>query len=888
MDSDPADLSTVTSGAGGSADPSMLTLGRSVVPADDQTRSSEDGTCAEQTAVSLRLHPRPSSVGPDGGADFVLGAEIGRGGMAAVHSAVQHSLGREVAIKRLHPGASPERTASFLAEAAILARLEHPGVVPVHSLGSDAGVPFLVMRRISGLPWTASIATRSRAENAEIILRLAETLAYAHAIGVIHRDLKPDNVMLGRFGEVLLIDWGVAAGIKPDAPCRRLTDAPPIAGTPRYMPPEQARGDRALIGVRSDVYGLGALLFQALVGVPPHPGRTRDETMEAARRNILVRHAAADEDPMLGLALAALSTDPGDRPATTLAFHAALRLALERDESRRLAADAREDLDLARVDVDYERYQRAMFRFDEALRRWPDNRAAAAGRRECRIAYAEAALQRGDLDLAAGLTTDRDDGLRELAARIDAALGERNSLARQAREQRERAEREAERLRAVNEFVTGLLQSASPEVRGHDTTIVEALQASKPAIGAAFAGRPDMRVPLHLVIGQTWLSLCRFDECTEQLALARTALAILEPDMHAPAWDEWWLLSIQQAISTNAVGGVASEADALVQRLASRLGSESQQTAHARSLLAEVLYYSGSRSAALDVARQACRDLTATAGPTHVLALRARIQLAGMLQALGQVDEAEREHEACLGLLDSHDPRFVLHRLYVLANLGCLFMDQGRWDEAEPVITELHQGRCAAYGAESARTLGSANLLAGVLLGCGRAGEADALATAALDARRRQRIDDPGRLGEPLLRCAAIALALGDRARAEGLLSEAETRLATLPADDGYAWLKPLAQAERARFHLVDGRPDRATAAAMASALGMEDACGHGDGRSRRLRVLATVCLRCWHARSASDAASWERGLDGRSRSALSRGNDESRLYPGLVTYLEP
>jgi hypothetical protein len=215
-------------------------------------------------------------------------------------------------------------------------------------------------------------------------------------------------------------------------------------------------------------------------------------------------------------------------------------------------------------------------------------------------------------------------------------------------------------------------------------------------------------------------------------------------------------------------------------------------------------------------------------------------------------------------------------------------MDQGRWDEAEPVITELHQGRCAAYGAESARTLGSANLLAGVLLGCGRAGEADALATAALDARRRQRIDDPGRLGEPLLRCAAIALALGDRARAEGLLSEAETRLATLPADDGYAWLKPLAQAERARFHLVDGRPDRATAAAMASALGMEDACGHGDGRSRRLRVLATVCLRCWHARSASDAASWERGLDGRSRSALSRGNDESRLYPGLVTYLEP
>lgn len=888
MSNAPSDLSTVAAGTGGSVDPSMLTVGRSGGPADDQTRSSEEGTCAEQTATSLRLHPRPSSVGPVGGADYILGAEIGRGGMAAVRSALQHSLGREVAIKQLHPGASPERIASFLAEAAILARLEHPGVVPVHSLGSDGGVPFLVMRRISGLPWTSSIAIRSRAENAEIILRLAETLAYAHAIGVVHRDLKPDNVMLGRFGEVLLIDWGVAAGIKSDAPCRSLTDAPPIAGTPRYMPPEQARGDRGLIGVRSDVYGLGALLFQALVGVPPHPGRTRDETMEAARRNILVQHPPADEDPMLVLALSALSTDPADRPATALAFHADLRLALERDESRRLAADAREDLDLARADADYERYQRAMFRFDEALRRWPDNRAAAAGRRECRIAYAEAALQRGDLDLAAGLTATRDDDLRELAGRIDAALIERNSLARQAREQRERAEREAERLRAVNEFVTGLLQSASPEVRGHDTTIVEALQASKPAISAAFAGRPDMRVPLHLVIGQTWLSLCRFDECAEQLALARTALAIMEPDMHAPAWDEWWLLSIQHAISTHVSGEVAGEADALVQRLASRLGRESQQTAHARSLLAEVLYYGGSRSAALDVARQACRDLTAAAGPTHAFAIRARIQLAGMLQALGQVDEAEREHEACLGLLDAHDPRCVLHRLYVLANLGCLYMDQGRWKEAEPVITELHEGRCAAFGAESVRALGSANLLAGVLLGCGRVADADALATAALDARWRLRLDDPGRIGEPLLRCAAIALARGDRTRAEDLLAMAETRLATLPAGDGNAWLKALALAERARFHLVDGRPDRATATAMASALDMEDACGHGDGRSRRLRVLAAVCLRRWQAQAASDAANWERGLAGRSRSALSRGIEESRIYPGLATYLEP
>jgi serine/threonine protein kinase len=185
------------------------------------------------------------------GTRYELVSELGRGGMGVVYLARDTALDREVALKivdRVHAGGR---------EARVLARLEHPGIVPVHDFGElPDGRAFYAMKRVRGDRldcWLA--AGRDVAERLAVFLRVCDAVAFAHAHGVVHRDLKPENVMVGEFGEVLVLDWGIAQ--VPDAAGARAGDA--IAGTPDYMAPEQARGD-ADADHRADVYALGGVL----------------------------------------------------------------------------------------------------------------------------------------------------------------------------------------------------------------------------------------------------------------------------------------------------------------------------------------------------------------------------------------------------------------------------------------------------------------------------------------------------------------------------------------------------------------------------------------------------------------------------------------------------
>jgi predicted Ser/Thr protein kinase len=185
------------------------------------------------------------------GTRYELVSELGRGGMGVVYLARDTALDREVALKivdRVHAGGR---------EARVLARLEHPGSVPVHDFGElPDGRAFYAMKRVRGDRldrWLA--AGRDVAERLAVFLRVCDAVAFAHAHGVVHRDLKPENVMVGEFGEVLVLDWGIAQ--VPDAAGARAGDA--IAGTPDYMAPEQARGD-ADADHRADVYALGGVL----------------------------------------------------------------------------------------------------------------------------------------------------------------------------------------------------------------------------------------------------------------------------------------------------------------------------------------------------------------------------------------------------------------------------------------------------------------------------------------------------------------------------------------------------------------------------------------------------------------------------------------------------
>ena len=240
------------------------------------------------------------------GTRYLLGREVGRGGMGSVWETDDPELGRVVAVKVLDlPDEAGDLAARLRREARVLARLEHPGVVPVHDVGTlPDGRPWYAMKLVRGERLDEAAARLpTLPERLRLFLRVCEPVAFAHARGVVHRDLKPSNVMVGPFGEVLVLDWGIArlleeevSGRSPGPPAA-LPGAPresrdalapgtaagTVLGTPGYMAPEQARGDGAVDG-RADVYALGVLLR----------GLSGPEGLRARRLAAIVARATAE------------------------------------------------------------------------------------------------------------------------------------------------------------------------------------------------------------------------------------------------------------------------------------------------------------------------------------------------------------------------------------------------------------------------------------------------------------------------------------------------------------------------------------------------------------------------------------------------------------------
>lgn len=205
---------------------------------------------------------------------------IGQGGMGTVYRALDRALEREVALKVLRPEVStPELAHRLEREARILARLEHPGVVPVHDVGTLAdGRIYYLMKLVRGQRLDEFARTASLPEMLRAFLRVCDTIGFAHARGVVHRDLKPSNIMVGAYGEVLVLDWGIAriAGaedqssepVTQPSPAASQGDTAPgtVLGTPGFMAPEQASGAIHLVDERSDVFALGAILRAVVTG----------------------------------------------------------------------------------------------------------------------------------------------------------------------------------------------------------------------------------------------------------------------------------------------------------------------------------------------------------------------------------------------------------------------------------------------------------------------------------------------------------------------------------------------------------------------------------------------------------------------------------------------
>ena len=293
------------------------------------------------------------------------------------------------------------------------------------------------MKFVEGEDWEDSIKQKSEEENLTILIQVAQAIAFAHSKNILHRDLKPGNVRLGSFGEVLVMDWGLAA---------RLDDGSEIqpAGTPIYMPPETAleyldyaKGKvvggkrigssrrRVPAGTYCDIYLLGALLFKIVTGRAPHRGKTTFECLRNAAKNEIIKVRRSSE--LLDIAYRAMATEPEDRYQSALDFIEAIKAYQSHAQSIQIAKRASKDLREAGRLVEetgpdptelYALFSSAQNGYQNALELWDGNKKAQRRLRKTKRLFAETAYGNGDYDLALSLLDEQSDDDNELRTSV--------------------------------------------------------------------------------------------------------------------------------------------------------------------------------------------------------------------------------------------------------------------------------------------------------------------------------------------------------------------------------------------------------------------------------------------------------------------------------------
>jgi serine/threonine protein kinase len=751
---------------------------------------------------------------------YRLEGEFARGGMGRILLARDRRLGRTVALKELHAEAGPGAPRRFVREALVTARLQHPAIVPVYEAGRwPDGRPFYAMKLVEGRSLEALLreatSLASRLALLPHLIAVAEAVAYAHGQRVVHRDLKPANVLVGPFGETVVVDWGLArelgAGVAIEREEDRAAGAEAagagqtvtgtVLGTPHYMPPEQARG--LPVDERADVHALGAMLYFLLAGAPPHAGKSAGEALAAAAEGSiepLERREPEAPPDLVAIVGKAMAPSPSDRYPT----------------ARELAAD------LVRFQtgqlVSAYRYSTR-----ERLRRFVRRHRAAVLVSTVLSAALVAAVVVGFV-----------------AVRRQARLAEA---------ERDRARLAARKAEQTNAFVVGMLGSADPRVTGRDVTVASVLDAASSRVESELAGQPDVKAEVLKTLGTTYEGLGLYAPAKERLRAALDASrAAFGPehvevarvlDRLAGAFEDEGDLSEAERLGRESVamlgrlgetrGADAAEVKGDLARVLRGLGKSAEAEALYREVLAIERRLGGDRglgvattlnnlgvllglrgdwAAAEPLHREALAIARAALGPEHPDVAAGMGTLGNVLEAKGDLAGAEALYRDSLALrLKLFGPEHpeVAHSRYTLASLlrakgdaqgalhecrqvlalrgrvlseshpmvaaalqvaGLSLMDLGRPREAEPLVRESLELRRKALPAGHWLIASSESVLGACLTAERRFSEAEALLLRAHAALESSRGHDHERTVEARKRLVALYEAWGRPARA--------------------------------------------------------------------------------------------------------------------------
>ncbi len=695
--------------------------------------------------------PMLKPLGPDERVEagkYVVQGELGRGGVGTVHKGHDQDLGRDVAMKFLHDKYKdqPAILHRFVEEAQIGGQLQHPGIVPVYDLGMVDGKPFFAMKLVKGQTLAKKLAEReSPASDRRTFLSIFEdvcqTLAYAHARGVVHRDLKPANIMIGSFGEVQVVDWGMGKVLQSGGVADEKLAAErqsqlsvietvrsgghgsqsivgSVMGTPAYMPPEQARGDVEHMDERSDVFALGAILCEILTGAPPYVGEQGDLIAMAAMARLDDAHARLEacggEPEMVELATRCLMPAPAARPKSAEVVAKTVHDHLAAVESR--VHEARVEAAEAKV------------------------RAASLKRTQKLGIGLTVAITAG---LIASLwfwrTADEaatNEKLAKLAAVASAKEAQDNE--QRAVEQTEVAERELARAVEIKRLITEMLQSIDPEqAKGADITLLKGILDTASKRLAEDAIEDELvAAELHALTGKVYGSIGLYPAAEGHLPTALEIAKRLLGDEHPKT-----LGAVTDLAYLYVDQGRHDEAETLylqtLEIMKRVLGEEHPHTLTNMSNLAAVYLAQGRYDEAEPLCLQTLEVGKRTLGEEHPQTLPTMNHLAILYDNQGRYADAETLYlqtlEISKRVLGEEHPRTVQS----MGNLASLYNSQGRYADAETLFLQTLEIKKRVLGEEHPTTLLTMVNLATLYSSRGRYADAETLHLQTLEIEKR-------------------------------------------------------------------------------------------------------------------------------------------------------